>query len=227
MLATPALSVNKLAEFMVKRSARQRQIVYDRKHPDPDFNMGNYHHEVRNAASEYLAGGALDPSIISTAIKDLRQLTPDKVGTARRINSNIDALESFGDMLDEINLDDYDVALGEHAPEKLTFHSVQISVRPEIILRRTVRGKECLGAIKLHFSKTFPHTEESAGYVSAVLQEFLSSCVAKGDEVVHPQSCLVIDTGSGKAYPGVKSTAKRMKDVAAACEHIKALWAVL
>jgi hypothetical protein len=224
MVTKAGISVNKLAEFIVKRSARQRQIVYDRKYPDPDFNMGNYHREVREAVSRYLADGAIDPSIIRSALKSLRQQPTDKIGTGRRINANIDALESFSEMLDEIDLDDFEVTLGEHAAKKLVFHNVEVSVRPEMILRKKVKGKNLVGAIKLHFSKTFPHTEESAGYVAAVLQEYLDVHLVEDGEIVHPPSCFVIDTASKRVYRGVKATTKRMQDVEAACQHIRALW---
>jgi hypothetical protein len=102
---------------------------------------------------------------------------------------------------------------------------VEISVRPEIILRgQGPKGKKLVGAWKLHFSKTHPHTEASAGYVSAVVQEFCRLHVATDDETVNPAYCKVIDIASGKVFPGVKSTTQRMKDVAAECQNIAALW---
>ncbi len=36
--------------------------------------------------------------------------------------------------------------------------------------------------------------------------------------------CCVIDVGSKKMYPGVKSTAQRLKDIQAACQNVATLW---
>ncbi len=225
MLEQPRISVNKLAEYMGSKAARQRKIIHDRKYPDEDFNFGMYHREAAEAVSRYLADGAIDPAPLDAQIAALLQLTPEKVGTARRINANVDALERFSNMLDDVDLQGADATLGEHAPQKLKYHNVEISVRPEIILRgQGPKGKKLVGAIKVHFSKSSPMNEDSAGYVSAVVQEFCRLHIANDDETVFPGYCQVIDVASGTVFPGVKSIKRRMVDVAAECQNIAALW---
>ena len=200
----------------------------DRKYPDPDFNVGMYYREASNAIARYVADGCIDPSPLNQQYSILSQMTPDKVGTARRINSNIDALERFAEMLDDIDLQGAIAILGENAPPKLTIHNVIVSVRPEIILRGDgPKGKKLVGAIKLHFPKSHPHNEDTAGYVSAIVQEWCMQHVKSEDEVVNPHYCKVIDVASGKVFPGVKSITQRMKDVAAECQNIAALWATI
>lgn len=225
MAANPSISVNKLAEYIVSRGARQRKILSDRKYPDPDFKAGIYHREAAEAVAQYLSAGAIDPSPLNRQLRLLEQMPSDKVGTARRISANIDAIERFSEMLDEIDLDKTAPSLGSNQAEKLRFHNVEISVRPEVILRGDgPKGKKLVGGIKLHFSKTRPHTEESAGYVSAIVQEFCRLHVAADDEIVNPKFCFVVDVASGTVFPGVKSSAARMRDVAAECQNIAALW---
>jgi hypothetical protein len=225
MVNPASISVNKLGEYIISRGARQRKILHDRKYPDPDFNIGMYHREATEAISTYLADGAIDATPLDRQIAILSQITTEKVGTARRINSNIDALERFSNMLDDVDLFGAGPMLGPHNPPKLTFFNVDISVRPEIILRAEgPKGKRYVGALKLHFSKTHPHTEESAGYVSAVLQEFCRVHIATDEEAVHPNYCMVIDVASGNVYPGVKATAQRLKDIEAECQNIAGLW---
>lgn len=99
MISSPSISVNKLAEYIVSRGARQRKILRDRKYPDEDFNIGMYHREAAEAAAQYIAHGAIDPEPLTRQLRILSQMTPEKVGTARRINANIDALERFSEML--------------------------------------------------------------------------------------------------------------------------------
>lgn len=224
-LKGPELSVNKLAEYVCSRAGRQRRILYERKYPDPEFSTGMFHREAAEVVTKYLADGCVDATPIMAKSAALAQLKPDKIGTARRINANIDALERFADMLDEIDLQAAQTELGAHSPPKLTFHGVKISVRPEIILRAAgPKGQSLIGAVKLHFTKTHCHDGESAGYVSAAVQEYLRNHVAQGDEVVAAQLCPVIDVGAGTLFQGVKSTARRLKDIEAECQNIHALW---
>ena len=221
----PELSVNKLAEYVCSRAGRQRRILHERKYPDPEFSAGMFHREAAEAVTKYLADGCIDATPITNRLAALGQLNPDKIGTARRINANIDALDRFADMLDDIDFQGAAANMGAHNPEKLTFHGVRISVRPEIILRADgPKGQKMVGAVKLHFTKTHCHDGESAGYVSAVVQEFLRVHVVQGGEIVAPHLCQVIDIGSGHVFPGVKATTKRLKDIEAECQNIQALW---
>lgn len=224
-LKDPELSVNKLAEYVCSRANRQRRLLYERKYPDPEFSPGMFHREAAEAVSKYIADGCIDASGIAAKHASLSQMKPDKIGTARRINSNIDALERFMDMLDDIDLHGAQAALGPHTSEKLTYHGIKISVRPEIILRAEgPKGKQLVGAAKLHFTKSHCHDGESAGYVSAMVQEYLTRHVIEGDEIVASHLCPVIDVGGGKVFPGVKAITKRLKDIEAECQNIKALW---
>ena len=221
----PSISVNKLGEYVVSKAARQRKILHDRKYPDEEFQIGMYYREATEAISRYLASGALDQEPLETALKVLEQQTPQRVGTARRINGNIDAIERFSTMLDDVDFKGGVPELGQHAPPKLVRHGVAISVRPEIVLRATIKGREHVGAIKLHFSKTHPHSEESAGFVSAALNEFCKAhLIGATDAIVNPTFCQVIDVASGKVHQGVKSTKQRLADIDAACQNIAGLW---
>lgn len=220
----PELSVNKLAEYIVSKGARQRKLLRDRKYPDPEFQMGMFHREASEAVRRYIADGCVDAVPIENQIAVLKQQTPDKIGTIRRVNANIDALERFLDMLDDLGIQG-DTELGSYSAEKITIHGVKISVRPEIIVRGAgPKGKKLVGAVKLHFSKSFQMTDEAAGYVSAVVQQFCRDHLLEPDETLFADYCKVIDIGSGNVFPGVKATTARMKDVSAECENIAGLW---
>jgi hypothetical protein len=217
----PRISVNKLAEFIDAKAARQRQILRDQKFPT-EFK-GMYYKESTEAISTCISSNLENTGIIERTIASLEQQTPDKIGTQRRIQSNIDALETFEAMLDDIDLKGALPSLGEHAPPRLTIQNVEISVRPEIVLKGVGKGKQPLiGALKLHFPRTFP-LGDSAGYVSALLQEYAKTHLANHGEAFGPY-CPVLDVGSKLAFPGVKSTIARMKDIQAACRNIVALW---
>lgn len=220
--STPRISVNKLAEYIVSKGGRQRQILRDQKFPT-DYK-GSYYREAEEAISISLSNNLEDLSHLDRTWRTLSQSQSDKIGTQRRINSNMDAIETFEAMLDGIDLMGATPDLGDHAPGKLKIHNVTVSVRPEIVLRGTGKsGKKLIGGIKLHFPKTFALTDDAAGYVSAILQEYFRTYFANDGEAYGPY-CFVIDVGSKRIYPGVKSTTARMKDVTAECQNIAALW---
>lgn len=225
MMNQPTISVNKLAESIVSKAAKKRKILKDRKYPDPDFTMGAYHREAEEAIQMYLGSGAMDTGPLDTALNILNQKAPEKIGTIRRINSNVGSIERFLEMLDDVDLKGGNPEIGSNNPPKLQIHNVSVSVRPEIILRGTgPKGVSCLGAIKLHMSSSDNFTEEAAGYVSTLVQEFVRQHHLKDGEIVNPNYCQVIDVGNGIVYPGVKATAQRMKDIEAECQNIFGLW---
>ena len=217
----PGISVNKLAEFMTARASRQREILRDCKYPT-EFK-GMYYKEADESITRALANNLEDLSTISNQIAALEQLNPEKLGTQRRINSNIDALEGFMGMVDDIDIKGANPSYGEHAPQKLTFHGVKVSVRPQIILKKAGKSGSLVGGVKLHYPRAFALDEEAAGIVSATVQEWCRITLAD-DGLAQGDMCCVIDVGSRRVFPGVKSTTRRLKEVESACENIAALW---
>ena len=217
----PRISVNKLAEFMLAKAGRQRQILRDQKYPT-DFK-GMFHKEAAESIATCIASGLENVDVLDKRIAVLDQMECEKMGAQRRVNANIDALESFKLMLDDIDLKGADPVLGAQSVPKLTVHGVAVSVRPEIVLKGIGKSGALAGALKLHFPTTFPLSEETAGYVSALSQEW-SKIHLCDDGTAHGPYCMVLDVGSRKVYAGVKATANRMKDIEAACENIAALW---
>ncbi len=226
MNARPRISVNKLAEYMVSKGRRQREILRDQKFPQ-DFKV-TYYKEAEQAASRCMASNFEDTAILVSAIEVLEQRTSEKVGTVRRINGNIDAIEAFAGMMDQIDFKGGMPELGEHAPPRGRIHDVDISVRPEIVLRGEGKGGQPLvGALKLHFPKSFALNEESAGFVSAILQRYAEMHLATGNQNAYWAYCSVADVGSRRFYPGVRSIAARIRDVESECRNIAAIWASL
>jgi hypothetical protein len=167
----PRISVNKLAEFTAAKAARQRQILRDQKYPT-EFK-GMYYKESSEAIASCISSSLEDLSGIYNAVSILEQAKPQKVGSQRRVNANLDALEAFEGMLDDVDLKGISPSLGAAFPPKLSCRNVEISVRPEIILRADGKGKnKLIGATKLYFVRTFTLSEDTAGTVSAVLQEW-------------------------------------------------------
>lgn len=217
----PSISANKLAEFIFAGPARQRQILKDQKFPT-EFK-GMYYREAAESISRVIAGNLEDLSPLENQKDILEQVVTDKVGTQRRIDANIDAIEAFDLILDDIKLAGATPSLASHAPEKLTIQGVKISVRPDVLLAKPGKSGMLIGGVKLHFPRNYALGDDGAAIVSALINEWCRQC-RPDDGTPAGELCMVIDVGSRKAHPGVKATAARMKAVDAACQNIAALW---
>lgn len=218
---TPRISLNKLCEFMTVGPARQRRIIRDQKYP-PDYQVV-YYREAQEAIAQCIASSLEDIASIDRQIALLNQQSPDSVGAQRRLASNVDALEAFLDMIDDIDLRGATPSLGANQAPRLSVRNVEISVRPEIVLRAEGRTQPLIGGIKLHFPRTNSLNEDAAGFASAVLQEWCVATMANDGTASGPH-CFVIDVGSRRVHAGVRSTARRLEGIQAACQTIHALW---
>jgi hypothetical protein len=215
--------VNKLGEYITSKAARQRSVLYNQKFP-PDY-VTPFYDDASEAISLFVADGMENPAILESRIKLLEQ-SPARTGwQQRRMLGNIEAIETFMGMIDALDLSGISCRLGSQSPPRLPIRNVEVSVRPEVILSRSsAKGRgRTVGALKLHFPKTNPLSEEAAGYVSAVATRFCE-CNLMDEGTPDSRLCFVLDLASARLYPGVKSVRERLKDAEAACEQIFNLW---
>ena len=214
--------MNKLGEYIISKAARQKAILYNQKYPS-DY-MTPFYDDATEAISLFIAGEMENPAILENRIKALGQTPINTTWQQRRTLGNIEAIETFMGMIDDLDLSGLTCRLGSQNPPKMPIRNVDVSVRPEVILSRPAKGRgQLIGALKLHFPKTNPLTEESAGYVSAVAARFCDTYYMDEGQA-DSRLCCVLDLASAEFYSGVKSTKARLKDVDAACEQIFNLW---
>ena len=219
----PRISVNKLGEYITCKAARQRAILYDQKFPS-DY-VTPFYDDASEAVSLFIADGMENPAVLERRIKLLEQSPTNTGWQQRRMLGNIEAIETFMSMMDALDLSGISCQLGSQSPPRLPIRNVEVSVRPEVILSRpSAKGRgRSVGALKLHFPKTNPLSEEAAGYVSAVATRFCE-CNLMEEGTPDSRLCFVLDLASAQFYPGVQSVRRRLKDVEAACEQIFNLW---
>jgi len=217
----PRISVNKLAQYITSRATRQNQILRNAKFP-PDY-ITTYYREAAEAISLFIASEMTDFAILDRAIANLNQKPADHIQETRRIAGNIDAIEKFGGMLDEIDFNGAMPKLGAQTAPHLKISNVSVSVRPEITLHSKRKGSSAVGGIKLHFPVTEPLDAEQAGYVSAMMYSFCDHHLHQTGAPL-PQNCIVLDIASQTAYPGVKAVTRRLNDIKSACTQIASLW---
>lgn len=219
-MSKPKISLNKLGEYLDATPARRRQIIKDQQNPKA-FKAARYQ-DARQEIVNFVANEMLDDAGLLEAAQELRNTT---VGTDYVIQDKIasaDAIENFLDIVDSLNLDGitaeqvdkFDVSTMEIA-------GVDITIRPDVILRDE-STREIKGAIKLHFSKSSPLSEKSAGYVATALKVYLME--QYGNEKVDATKCSVVDISTKQVVSATKAHKNKMRDIEAACEEIDARW---
>ncbi len=220
----PRISVNKLAELLVSANPiRRRRIVQDQKYPNTAVAIRYRlaHEPIR----EYLSNGRQEATLRNAAAA----LRSDKTGTEYAIDdrwNTADALDRILDISDLLPAADGEAyKAGEQNAPKLTIAGVDISVRPDVLISFTRRGKKHTGAVKFHFIKNPDSALTQAGseYVAALLMRWLEVHGPDGTTPAHTH-CLCIDVFRGSAVSAPRSTTKRMNEVNAVCEEIAARW---
>jgi hypothetical protein len=218
----PRISINKLSEYLVAPAARRRKLLNDQKYPHT-FIVNTYD-DAQEAAVAFFAKDR-NEEILLTKIDELVNRKPANDKEANDAKLCITALKLLAKAATGITLPaDFVLKAGPNSAQRLNIAKVEVSVRPEIIIRGTYRKQKFVGAIKLYIGKTNPLTEDSGEYVSTVLHQYLEEIVAKDDEKVDPKYCFVIDIFREKIYTAPRSHKQRRKDVVAACEEIAVRW---
>lgn len=217
----PRLSVNKLAQYVTSRAARQNQILRTAKFP-PDY-ITAYYRDAAEAIAQFIGGGMVDLGILDRATARLLQAQASNIQQDRQKSANVDAIEVFAGMLDDIDLRGATPSLAPHTAPHVTVAGVAVSVRPDIILRCEKKGAPLVGALKLHFPRSEPLDAEQAGYVSALLHRYLDDHHLD-DGTASTAHCVVIDVASATFHPGIATVKKRMTDIQGSCGHIAQLW---
>lgn len=218
----PRISVNKLGEYLVATPRRRRRIISDQRTP-PDCKVAWYA-EARKAMARYVAGGLVDDAVLDAAISSLAaERGKGSAWDRANVERSVEALELFGDLGGDLELQGMEPELGMVAAPPLRVCGVVISVRPEVVLRGVDgAGRPTLGAVKLYLVKGRPLGPIAGGYVATVLSRYLA---ANGEgERVDRRRCFVVDVFAGDIYTAPGAFKSRMADVEAACEEIARGW---
>jgi hypothetical protein len=217
----PRISVNKLGEYMTATPLRRRRIILDQQRPRA-FIVPRYT-EAQDAIVKYLVGDQRDESILLGEIERLNLAPSATAWEEQRKRLCSEALARFVEMTDKINLTGLAVARGGNDQQRLVVDGVEISVRPEVIVQGVNRhGEPVTGALKLYFSKTIPLNEDAGEYVATVLYQYLDQQTGPGN--AEPKLCQVVDVFGGRVFAAPRATARRRRDVIAACEEIRRAW---
>jgi len=222
----PRISVNKLGEYLVAKAGRRLTIIGDQKHPR-DFIVARYSIVFDAVARCLVANG--DPRIIRETMEKLYDLTPKGMWHQQNLELSVEALDLFLNLIDDIDLSEFDVTRAANGATDLVVDKVTISVKPDLYLRDKMT-KECRGVVKLSILKAHKPKNgdepniEAALYVGAVLHQFANEVLSPKGKIA-PVNCLVIDVFGQRVLQAPKSFTKRRSDISAACREIARGWA--
>jgi hypothetical protein len=222
--AAVRVSVNALGEYMEATADRRQKIVADQKAPK-DYVVPRYTLSTQSIAA-CLSAPADHLRPVRAAIERLRKARPLKPWEATTVANNLAALEAFEKLWPSLSeqFSGLTVARGGVKAPKLLLSGVQVSVRPDLILRGQNRqGRGICGALKLRLTKTTALSERGLKCIATTLNLFTETHLAKGLVVADPAFCFVLDVFTGKLVSAPKSQVRLRKEILTTCREI-ALW---
>ena len=216
------ISVNQLAKFLVSNSAQHRAII--KAQIEDNSFMSPYYRDAQKAITDFLLDPSKNEDGIIRIIDYLENSPSNSDYEKARLNNNIEALDSFLTMYDEVQYLEGCSITGVGAPcPKVTINDVEISVFPECVISGTYRKNNVVGAVKLYFSKPDPLTVDMAATVAVLTKKFLEeNCLQIGS--VRNQICQVIDVFAKTVHTAPSSSIRKIGEISAACEEIKFWW---
>ena len=217
----PRLSINKLGEYLTCGALRRRRILNDAKHPQ-GFIVPRYN-DFYAVASRFLESNPLDAAIIYAAIDEILARAPGTEWDEQNKSLNVDLLTNLVDIPDLLPLEGLRMIAMPNVQNDLEIAGVTVSVRPEILLTGTIRGRDVMGALKLYLPKSYPLDQTTADYITTTVHQHLSTFPQLDAEIDY-RLCLVADVPTRTVYAAPRSFTRRRNDIEAACEEIAARW---
>lgn len=217
----PRIAINPLSQYTDGATAIRRASIIKNAKEKPTFLVRRYN-EAEEFLAHFLATGARS-QLLSDHITTLRTSYYSKDFDKECAQNSADALQAFyinGLWLPGL-LSKYaiDVTVHENA-HKTIIEGVQVSVRPELILRDKKSG-ERVGFVKFHFSKTKPIPASQAELVACFGKYYFES---EHTLVFKANNCFVLDVFTGEVTQAPKAFAKRLLYIKASCREIADRW---
>lgn len=217
----PRFTINALTRYMGATASQRTRIIRDQKYP-PTYKV-IWYEAACGVISRFIAGGMQDDTVLTGEINRLNEAESANEQEAQKIALNIEAIESFLDSYDQIQLGDMNPTLGANSAPYLMLGGVSVSVRPDVEFRGVHRDKDVAGAIKLYFSKNESLTTESAQFGAAVLMLHCQTQV-DGQVTARPQLCSMFDVFTGVHYQARPAMSQRVQNLEHACREITIRW---
>ncbi|WP_144247763.1 hypothetical protein [Mucilaginibacter corticis] len=218
----PRLSLNPLCEYVVEATASRRNTIIKQSKTPISF-ITKWYNQAEDILSFYLASIRDEPIVLSVEANRLRKGIYSDDMEKKYAVASADALKSFlqfeltiREKLASYNLE---IAVNDNK-HKFILSGVQISLRPELILRDS-EGKQQLGFLKLYFSKNEPLSKLRGEAMACLTKHYFEQEFGFNFK---SESCLVLDVFNGVLYSSPKAYKRVISNITAACNEIVDRW---
>ncbi|KAA0125975.1 hypothetical protein FY557_19810 [Chryseobacterium sp. SN22] len=186
------ISINQYADFIKASEAKRKRIIRDQKKPNL-FRVSYYQLAKARIRKTLTDNGSIQH--IRDALDKLSERVPV---TKKQISDkavSIEALEKFLRMKIPIVLKSNETTFlnVKDFKSEIDVNGLSIIVAPEIIFKTVVDGKEVLGGVKLHVSKSNVFDVEQQQVIASGICKYLEFNVAVHNQVVLPEFCISLD----------------------------------
>lgn len=214
----PRISVNELGKYLIASPSQRKIIVRNQKRP-PTY-MTAYYQLALNAITRFISSGSNNYDLLIEESDRLMELKATNEQDEARFLSNSEAIEHYLNICDDLPRN-IEATIGMPDPPKITIVSVEVSVRPEIIL--IDRSRNNVGSLKLCFSKNSPYGREAGQYIATILYQYTQEHYSDyGDP--NFRLAIAVDVFAEEFYTAPRNYIRRMRDIEAACDEIRLMW---
>lgn len=224
----PRISANDLALFMVSSDTARMSIIRRAKRPSSPPIIR--YKDIRQPICNYLMDDLRRIAALVSAEEMLLQRIEDPAETALRKDDarhSIQVLHAIQGMANQLAPYQF-VAAPQNQP-KLMLAGVEISIRADLLVNGSSRGKSQCGVALLRMTQDDSETEAARakrrdmGLYVATLARLHADSLGGDREPTH-RLCLSIDIQHGEAFAAPTSNARRGSDLESACRFIGAMW---
>ncbi len=227
--SSPRISANDLAQFMVSSDTARLAIVRRAKNPiKPPIIR---YRDVRQPICIYLADSnrRLNP-LLATEELLVQRASDSSVSALRQddARNSIEVLHAIQRMSNVLG--NFDFSPAPNTQAKLTLAGVEVSVRADLLVLASNRGKEQFGAAVLRMTQDDADTDmarnrrREMGLHVATLARLHADQNLPSNRQAANRLCMSIDIQHGEVFQAPDSNTRRMNDIESACRFIAALW---
>lgn len=187
--------------------------------------------DARHPIIAYLSDANRHVNPLISAEERFHQRAEDRsVGPLKQDDAlkSIEVLHAIQGMANQLAAFDFHPA--QTSQPKLIIGGVEVSLRADLIVHGTARGKEQVGAAIFRMTQDDAETDEARAkrqnmglYVAVMARKHIEENIQSDREPTN-RLCLSIDIQHGEVFPAPSASTRRSNDLESACRMIAAFW---
>jgi hypothetical protein len=215
------ISLNQLAEFDGASDASKKRIIKQQLNPDT-FRVPRYQLTKARIKKCIELKGDLKPIYEAISSLEAKQAT-----TKWQINDkkvSLEALARFIKIKLPTTIKKLDYKVIKPGDRVLQMRDVDVIVAPEIVIKGVLNGRNVIGGVKIHISKTKPFDLQKSKAVASVVYKYLNDKVAGRGDIVLPNLCFSLDVFNERIISAPDNSEEVIKQLRGLCDEIKSIW---